>query len=608
MSNSQEQSLNENVVFLPVDVSCPEFLYCEEEREAVERLLNGGPEAFYSSVGLKSTGCFLSPEEVGQITSWAQNYHLNPPPVEEESGVQNGSEMEDFCSTYFPKYSDVPPPGLELGWPVPPRSGLKASVSVHTSPPAEGEPPVREIIRRHLQKARKVIAIVTDGLTDSAVIGDLHNAASRSVPVYIILNQRSFQENFTLSRLRHPNMRVRILGGKTFCSRSGRMVVGELKDNFLLVDLESVIHGSYSLTWTDAHLHRQLVTVLTGPAVDLFDKEFRILFAASVPASEPLRAAETNGNEPLQLRYFSHLRSHEQLRVEPEITTPSSPPTDSVLDWDAMGVVQGEYCQPASALELHEKVMANEMIPQHSCDDNRPRPSMDRFTHREQQLEEQRSNTEHLSRNPPATERVKRPVHSTARQLSTERNRNLQDITRARLNDKAPDPVHLSCSTMKWQPSNLTQGMKEDREKEEESTKANNSPNHRRPIILRIPQPDSCSSVSDIMKRFPQRTSGLLRTEQNSTMSERTQSMLDLSKQSLAEDPGDRSVPVPRFQASHDRMTPALALMKKRNDELKSSLFRTSQIFAPKETTHSSDYVPKTDWRRLLAKREGEYE
>lgn len=50
----------------------------------------------------------------------------------------------------------------------------------------------------------QVIAIVTDRLTDSAVIGDLHNAASRGVPVYIILNQRSIEENFTPNRLRHP--------------------------------------------------------------------------------------------------------------------------------------------------------------------------------------------------------------------------------------------------------------------------------------------------------------------------------------------------------------------------------------------------------------------
>lgn len=40
-------------------------------------------------------------------------------------------------------------------------------------------------------------------------------------------------------------MQVRVLGGKTFCSRTGTMVVGEMKNKFLLVDLERVIHGSY---------------------------------------------------------------------------------------------------------------------------------------------------------------------------------------------------------------------------------------------------------------------------------------------------------------------------------------------------------------------------
>ncbi len=54
----------------------------------------------------------------------------------------------------------------------------------------------------------QVIAIVTDRLTDGAIIGDLHTAASRGVAVYIILNQRSIQENFTLNRLRHPVSRI----------------------------------------------------------------------------------------------------------------------------------------------------------------------------------------------------------------------------------------------------------------------------------------------------------------------------------------------------------------------------------------------------------------
>ncbi|KAI4827156.1 hypothetical protein KUCAC02_030574 [Chaenocephalus aceratus] len=207
MSNSHEQSLDENVVFLPVNESSPEFLHCEKERQAVERLLNAGPEAFYSSIGTERSGCFLSSEEVSQISSWAQDYRLHPLQVQrQENGEDGSSEMEDFCSTYFPSFTDTPPPGLELGWPERSPWGAKDSVRVHTSPPAEGDPSVRQIIRWHLQNAGEVIAIVTDRLTDSAIIGDLHKAASRGVPVYIILNQRSIQETFTLNRLRHPNM------------------------------------------------------------------------------------------------------------------------------------------------------------------------------------------------------------------------------------------------------------------------------------------------------------------------------------------------------------------------------------------------------------------
>lgn len=157
MSNSQEQSLDENAVFLPVTESSPEFLHCEKERQAVERLLSAGPEAFYSSIGTERAGCFLSSEEVSQIISWAQDYHFNPLQLQRETnGEEYSSEMENFCSTYFPSFSDTPTPNLDLGWPERSPWVPKGSVTVYTNPPADGEAPVREIIRRHLQKASQV--------------------------------------------------------------------------------------------------------------------------------------------------------------------------------------------------------------------------------------------------------------------------------------------------------------------------------------------------------------------------------------------------------------------------------------------------------------------
>lgn len=155
MSNSQEQSLDEDVVFLPVNESSPQFLFCEKERQAVERLLSAGPEAFYNFVVTEHSGCFLSSEEVSQISSWAQDYHFNQ--LQKETHRELGStEPEDFCSTYFPSNSDTPTPDLDLGWPEKGPWAPNGNVTVHTSPPAEGEPHVREIIRWHLQNANKV--------------------------------------------------------------------------------------------------------------------------------------------------------------------------------------------------------------------------------------------------------------------------------------------------------------------------------------------------------------------------------------------------------------------------------------------------------------------
>lgn len=156
MSNSQEQSLNENVVFLPVDESSPHFLHSEREREAVERLLSSGPEAFYGSIGPELSSYFLSPQEVSRISSWAQNYHFHEPLVGEQDGADRSVDSEKICSTYNPYQWDVPVPNLELGWPEKPAWVLKSSVTVHSSHPAEEDLQIREVIRRHLQAAKTV--------------------------------------------------------------------------------------------------------------------------------------------------------------------------------------------------------------------------------------------------------------------------------------------------------------------------------------------------------------------------------------------------------------------------------------------------------------------
>ncbi|MGH0146703.1 UNVERIFIED_CONTAM: hypothetical protein FKN15_037156 [Acipenser sinensis] len=97
-----------------------------------------------------------------------------------------------------------------------------------------------------------LVAVVTDRLTDGDVFHDLVAVARRGMAVYILLEQRG-EESFQEMREREgerggggeENMRVRVVGGVSFCSHDGKMVSGEMKEKFILIDHETVITGSY---------------------------------------------------------------------------------------------------------------------------------------------------------------------------------------------------------------------------------------------------------------------------------------------------------------------------------------------------------------------------
>lgn len=69
-----------------------------------------------------------------------------------------------------------------------------------------------------------------------------------------------------------------------------------------------------------------------------------------------------------------------------------------------------------------------------------------------------------------------------------------------------------------------------------------------KPLILRVPQSESFSSLSDIMRRIqPQAsTSGLLKRGSKGAVSELSQSMMDLSVHKMDKN----EVAVPRFKVS----------------------------------------------------------
>lgn len=138
---------------------------------------------------------------------------------------------------------------------------------------------------------------------------------------------------------------------------------------------------SFSLTWTDAHLHRQLITVLRGQVVDSFDRDFRILFADSVPVSDTWGVpAGTQGYKPHLAKDFSKLGLLQQLSDESEFANPPSPPADVLLDWEAMGVVHRDSSGHASLLDLH-KENVDQKTPLQEI--NKDTPTLDRSTHYE---------------------------------------------------------------------------------------------------------------------------------------------------------------------------------------------------------------------------------
>ncbi|XP_031679736.1 protein FAM83D [Oncorhynchus kisutch] len=642
MSNSQEQSLNKDVIFLPMSESSPEYLHCERERYALERLLSAGPEAFYTTLSAEHLVPFLSPEEVNQISGRVKDYHSS---YEELEGAEEGgnSGVQDFSAKYFPTHSDIPAPCLELGWPEGVTWVGMGRAMVYTSPPADEQPPVREIIRRLLQGASKVVAMVTDRLTDSTVIGDLRTIASRGVPVYIVLNQRSSQENLPPHRLRHPNIQVRVLGGKTFCSREGKIVMGELKDNFLLVDLETVVNGSYSFTWSDAHLHRQLVTVLSGPVVEAFDREFRILFAASLPVPDTWKNPKAPIDEPHHHSVLLDLNNRPMyFPMEPINSPPAPPPADYTLDWEALGVIHrgSPVYQHGEPMDMN--VNMEEPL-QHFTAVNKKPPFGEEFcpkevdhlttTHAyegriwannvnsesEIQLDNQTTFNGDLpsqEENQPSAEtetqhRVQLKTYgihlSKQRSSEVDEKESVGPSENKMETGSREEAVGFPSRERRDRPTRREDVMAEELDTEATESRVNSgadSPSiSRRPLILKVPQSESFSSLRDIMRRLQPRQSSStqLRRGAKTTVSELSSSMMELSV--MHTDPGFKekgpSVPQASYFSDPIRMTPAFALMRKRNDEFKTGILRPPKTFLPPTTRPRSGSVGlQRDWRR----------
>nr|XP_020654422.1 protein FAM83E [Pogona vitticeps] len=322
MARSQVRCLESEEPYVKVTESNPEFYYSEGQRLALEALLTQGDEAFKERLSQEKLRPFLSDAELQELKTAADaegSQNSLAGGVGKHSLRNEGSSL-----SYWPGRSDEPTPDLELGWP---DSGAWKGITraeVYLHPPGEGAPHIKELVRRCIQQADKVIAIVMDVFTDPDILLDLFDAAvRRRVPVYVVLSKQHLASFLTMAEktclnVRHSeNLRVRIIQGCTFQTRHQKQVTGTVKEKFILVDGEVVITGSYSFTWTDARLNRQLVTRLTGEVTEAFDREFRTLYAASYPLP------------PLEMPLRPQLPSTNPL---PSINGPDATPYVSVLE------------------------------------------------------------------------------------------------------------------------------------------------------------------------------------------------------------------------------------------------------------------------------------
>ncbi|KAG7276979.1 hypothetical protein CRUP_016469, partial [Coryphaenoides rupestris] len=288
--------------------------YKETYRLAIDHLLSGGRESYREFIKEERIGSFLSEEEQLFISA---NVQKPPEAAAAEDDVHHvPSDSPSSTGTYWPMHSDVATPDLELGWPAVKHERLQTSVDMLYHPPRQNSPPIKEVIRKHIQEARQVIAIVMDMFTDIDIFKETVDAAGRGVPVYVLLddlNLKSFlamAENQDVKIQQLRNMRVRTVRGHEYLCRSGAKFHGAMKQNFLLVDCKTAIYGSYSdvlrhsmtrlydksltvhfmsvhsFTWSFEKIHLSMVQVITGHLVQSYDEEFRMLYARSTVPEE----------------------------------------------------------------------------------------------------------------------------------------------------------------------------------------------------------------------------------------------------------------------------------------------------------------------------------
>uniref|UniRef100_A0AAZ3RXN9 Scaffolding anchor of CK1 domain-containing protein n=1 Tax=Oncorhynchus tshawytscha TaxID=74940 RepID=A0AAZ3RXN9_ONCTS len=268
MALSQVQCLDEHHINWRVTESKPEFFYSEDQRLALEALLTGGREAFSSYISEHDLRHFLSEPELLRLARTVEAYRPGSEHLKAEAGAGSASPKEydggngPLSLQYWPDRSEGSIPDLDLGWPDAVSYRGVTRVNVHTQPPADGQTHIKEVVRKTISQAQKVIAVVMDQFSDVDIYKDLLDAAyKRRVPVYIVIDTSAVSCFLDM------------------CCRTLTLTPDPLSQRCMLVD--RAMTGSYSFTWSASRLDRNLITVLSGQAVETFDKQFRDLYMTS---------------------------------------------------------------------------------------------------------------------------------------------------------------------------------------------------------------------------------------------------------------------------------------------------------------------------------------
>ncbi|KAK1791399.1 hypothetical protein P4O66_013418 [Electrophorus voltai] len=261
--------------------------YKEAYRLAIDCLVSDGKNVYQEFIKAQNIVNFLSEDEIHFIT---QN-SVQPPVINHTEDTDGPRDEEVSSGTYWPMHSDAPAPDLELGWPEAMHNTLQTNIDLLYHPPRLNSPTIKEVVRKHIQDARQVIAIAMDVFTDVDIFKEVVDASVRGIPVYILLDQVHFKSflhmvaNHDIQIQKLRNMKVRTVKGVEYLCRSGAKFNGAMEQKFILVDCQKVFFGSYSFMWSYEKIHLSMVQVITGRLVESYDEEFRTLYARStIPA------------------------------------------------------------------------------------------------------------------------------------------------------------------------------------------------------------------------------------------------------------------------------------------------------------------------------------